>query len=187
MSSNSYETSMETSVQTTLFLPFRAHLSRRLNYKWAILIEVLFVVSVVVASTFHVFICFSCTIRTISTKLGTKYTWVKVIQVYPDKEPHPFTRGYNNKIVKMHWKFSSPELLCQFEPNLTQSIFGWRVFRFVQMKGHTISMGKWYWNIKNTLTKFKKSSPEPLGQFKPNLTQSNIGWRGLKFLQVKTI
>ena len=32
---------------------------------------------------------------------------------------------------------------------------------------------------------FSSSSPEPHGQFQPNLAQSNLGWRGLKFLKMK--
>ena len=32
---------------------------------------------------------------------------------------------------------------------------------------------------------FSSSSPEPLGQFQPNLAQSILGWRGFKFVQMK--
>ena len=32
---------------------------------------------------------------------------------------------------------------------------------------------------------FSTSSPEPLGQFQPNLAQSILGWRGIKFVQMK--
>ena len=32
---------------------------------------------------------------------------------------------------------------------------------------------------------FSSSSPESLGQFQPNLAQSNLGWRGFKFVQMK--
>ena len=32
---------------------------------------------------------------------------------------------------------------------------------------------------------FPSTTPEPLGQFQPNLTQSILGWRGLKFVQMK--
>ena len=32
---------------------------------------------------------------------------------------------------------------------------------------------------------FSSSSPEPLGQFQPNLAQSILGWRGFKFVQIK--
>ena len=32
---------------------------------------------------------------------------------------------------------------------------------------------------------FSSSSPEPLGQFQPNLAQNILGWRGFKFVQTK--
>ena len=32
---------------------------------------------------------------------------------------------------------------------------------------------------------FSTSSPEPLGQFQPNLAQNILGWRGFKFVQMK--
>ena len=32
---------------------------------------------------------------------------------------------------------------------------------------------------------FSSSSPEPLGQFQPNLAQSILRWRGFKFVQIK--
>ena len=32
---------------------------------------------------------------------------------------------------------------------------------------------------------FSSSSPEPLGQFQPNLAQSILGWWGFKFVQIK--
>ena len=37
---------------------------------------------------------------------------------------------------------SSPEQRGQFEPNLSQSILGWRGFKFVQMKGHNLLQGE---------------------------------------------
>ena len=44
---------------------------------------------------------------------------------------------------------SSPEPLGQFQPNLAQSILGWRGFKFVQMKGPTIFQGE-------IITKYRK-------------------------------
>ena len=35
-------------------------------------------------------------------------------------------------------KSSSPESLGQFQPNLAQCIFGWKGFKFIQMKNHSI-------------------------------------------------
>ena len=40
------------------------------------------------------------------------------------------------------------------------------------------------WRCRKLFT-FSSSSPEPLGQFQPNLTQSILWWRGFKFLQMK--
>ena len=58
------------------------------------------------------------------------------------------------------------------------SLFKWRT--------PPISKGRCLWNSENTLTKFKNnSSPEPLGQFQPILAQSELGWCGLKFVQMK--
>ena len=37
---------------------------------------------------------------------------------------------------------SSPEQQGQFQPNLAQSILGWKRFKFVQMKGHALFQGK---------------------------------------------
>ena len=37
---------------------------------------------------------------------------------------------------------SSQEPLGQFQPNLAQSILGWRGFKFVQMKGHALFQGE---------------------------------------------
>ena len=38
---------------------------------------------------------------------------------------------------------------------------------------------------RHKLFTFSSSSPEPLDQFQPNLAQSILGWRGLKFAQIK--
>ena len=57
-------------------------------------------------------------------------------------------------------------------------LFKWRAHPFLRGDNYEI--------VKNTLTILKKSSPpEPLGQFQPNLTQSILGWRGFKFVQMK--
>ena len=40
------------------------------------------------------------------------------------------------------FSFSSPEPLGQFQPNLAQSILGWRGFKFVQMKGPALFQGR---------------------------------------------
>ena len=67
-------------------------------------------------------------------------SWVKGIQVYSFEGPSPFPREYNNQLEKIHsfdkiWKFSTAELLGQFQPNLSQSICGWREFMLDHIKG----------------------------------------------------
>ena len=68
----------------------------------------------------------------------------------------PFSKGwqwrnsentFNNKILKT----SSPEVLGKFQTNMAQSIFLWREFKFVQMKGHV----RWWWSMENLLLKSK--------------------------------
>ena len=66
------------------------------------------------SSTFHIFIIFSRTTGSISTKLGTKHPWVKGIQVCSNEGPHPFPREDNYEIAKYIDKIkksSSPEPL----------------------------------------------------------------------------
>ena len=59
---------------------------------------------------------------------------------HSNEGPGLFPRGDNyDLIAKIHWrKFCSPEPLGQFQPNLAQSILGWRSFKFVQIKGPTL-------------------------------------------------
>ena len=83
---------------------------------------------------------------------------------------------------------SYPEQLSKFQPNLAQSILGWREFNFVQMKGPALfSRGDNYEISKKHWDFFflKPSSPEPLSQFQLNMARCILGWRGFKFLQVK--
>ena len=58
----------------------------------------------------------------------------------------------------------------------------WRKFKFVQIKDPSFSKGTYSWNSENKLTKFKDLR---YGQFQPNFTQSNLGWGGFKFVQMK--
>ena len=81
---------------------FLAHLRQRLKWDFLIKICPLFVV-VVVRKTFYIFIFSSRTSGPISTKLGTKHLWVKGIQVCLNEGPHPFPRGDNKEIAKIHW------------------------------------------------------------------------------------
>ena len=115
---------------------FLAHLSKRL--KWAFLITICpLSILIVVVVVVNIFISFSRTTVPISTKLGIKHPFVKGIQVYSNEGPCPFPRRDNYQIVKYIdeiLKSSYPEPLGQFQPNLAQSILGWRGFKFVQMK-----------------------------------------------------
>ena len=47
---------------------------------------------------------FSRTPRSISAKLGTMHPWAKEIQICSNEGPHPFPRGDNYPIGKIHWK-----------------------------------------------------------------------------------
>ena len=50
-------------------------------------------------------IFFSRTTVPISTKLGTKYPWMKGIHVYSNGWPDLSSRGNNSKNVKLYWKY----------------------------------------------------------------------------------
>ena len=70
---------------------------------------------------------------------------------------------------------SSPEPLGQFQPNLAQSIFGWREFKFIQMKGPTLfprgdnyKIAKIFWRNLKVL---------PLGEWNSSL----FNWRAMLF------
>ena len=51
-------------------------------------------------------------------------------------------------VYKLFAFSSSSEPLDQFQPNLAQSVRGWRKFKFVQMKGQLFSKGRSMWNSK---------------------------------------
>ena len=70
----------------------------------------------------------------ISTNLGTKHHQVKGIQVlFPNEGPRHFLRGDNYRLR---------ETLDQFQPNLAQSILGWKEFKFVKWKTTPFSKGR---------------------------------------------
>ena len=59
---------------------------------------------------------------------------------------------------------------------MAQIIFGWREFKFVQMKGPSFYQGEIITKLRKYINKFEKSSSqEPRGQFQPNLAQSILG------------
>ena len=76
-------------------------------HQWAFLITI-YPLSVVVAGVvvvvvvnFYSFSFFSRTIAPISTKLGTKYFWLKGINSSSNEGPRPFLRGDNNGLAKI--------------------------------------------------------------------------------------
>ena len=54
--------------------------------------------------TFHIFIFFSRTTGSISTKLGTKHPWMIGIYFCSNEGPCSFPRVDNNKLAKIHWR-----------------------------------------------------------------------------------
>ena len=116
---------------------FLARLNRRL--KWAFLIKIC---PSSLSSYLITFSSFSRTTGPISTNLGTKYPWVKGINVCSNEGPSPFPRGAKYEIAKIHWRhfkiFFSQESLDEVQPNLAHGSRGWRVFKFDQMKNHSI-------------------------------------------------
>ena len=103
------------------------------------------------------------TSRPIATKLGPKHPWVKRIQNCSNEGFCSFFQG--EKIMKLrkyidNFRKSSSEHLGQFQPNLAQSILGWREFKIVLMKGSALfSKGRKLWNCENTLTIFENLLP----------------------------
>ena len=98
-------------------------------------------------------IFFSRTTGPLSTKLGTKYPWMKGIQVCSRKGPRLFPRGDNYEIAKIHWRN-----LKNYTSNFNQT---WhKVFlsegdsSFVK-SNIPISKETSKWDSENTLTKFK--------------------------------
>ena len=64
-----------------------------------------------------------------------------------------------------------------------------KIIHIVQIQGHTLFSGHHRSIVKdNALTTgtLKKTSPEPLDQFQPNLEQSILGQKKIKFVQTKT-
>ena len=60
------------------------------------------------------------------------------IQVSSNEGPCPFPRGDIYEITEIHWriliKFSSPEQLGKFQPNIAQTIRGWRGLKVLQIR-----------------------------------------------------
>ena len=94
---------------------------------------------------------FSRTYGPISIKLGSKHPWVTVFLAHLSQGSSEL---FWSKFVRccccrcrrrrklFTFSSSSPEPLGQFQPNLAQSILGWRGFKFVQMKGPALFQGE---------------------------------------------
>jgi hypothetical protein len=63
---------------------------------------------------------------------------MKNIQICSYKRPGPLQRGDNHKNVKMRWSNLKIFFSITTEPDLAQTILGWRGFKFGQTKGITI-------------------------------------------------
>ena len=103
---------------------FLAHPSWKL--KWAF--QIVFRLSV---CKLDIFILSSRTTGPISTEYDLKHPWVKGILHFSNNGLRPYPRGVNLEIVKINWQFLKllPVALVQFQPNLAQSILGWKVFQ----------------------------------------------------------
>ena len=76
---------------------------------------------------------------------------------------------------------SSQEPLGQFQPNLAQSNFGWREFKFVQMKGHTLFQGK----IIAKILKLYRKLQNHWVNFNQTWHKACLGLWWFKFVQMK--
>ena len=120
----------------------------------------------------------------ISTKLGTKYLWVK-----EKWRATPFPKGNNWEIININW-----QLLKNFFTRTTGPISTKLSTRHPWVKEilvcskegpHLFPKGDNYEKAKH-IDEIKKSSPpEPPIQFQPNMAQGFLGWRGFKSVQMK--
>ena len=55
------------------------------------------------SSWWYLKLFFSRTTKPITTKICTKHSWAKGIQVFTNEGPHPFPGGDNYEIAKTHW------------------------------------------------------------------------------------
>ena len=123
-------------------------------------------------------IFFSRTNEPISTKLGAMHPLVKRYQVWSNEGPCPFPRGDNNEIAKIHWRNLKVNFSRTTEPISTKlgTMHSW--VKGIQICSNEVPalfqvniITKWQKNFDEII----KSSPEPLGQFQPNLVQSIFG------------
>ena len=75
--------------------------------------------------------------------LSWKLKWAFLITFRPSSVCSSVRPSVHPSVCKLFtFSSSSPEPLSQFQPNLAQSILGWRGFKFVQMKGPPFSKGR---------------------------------------------
>ena len=132
------------SLKRSLITPFLAHLSWQLNWAFLIAWCPSFVRLSVNFSHFHLFLqkCWAN-----FNQLGTKHQSILGWRgFYFFSNERSFPREDNYEIAKIHWQNSkifsrtagliSTKLLNT--NYLTQNIFWWRGFKFVQIKGHSL-------------------------------------------------
>ena len=96
---------------------------------------------------------FSRTTGPILTKLGTKYRWMKGIQVCSKKGPRLLPRGDNYEIAKIHWR-NLKNHTSNFNQTWHKVFLGEGDTSFVKWS-MPISKETSKWDSENTLTKFK--------------------------------
>ena len=91
---------------------------------------------------------------------------MKGIQICSNEGPALFLGEIINKNTLTKLKKYYQEPLDQFQPNLTQSILGWKEFKFVQMKGPTVFQVEIIIKLRKYIDEIQNSSSlEPLANF----------------------
>jgi hypothetical protein len=125
-----------------------------------------------------------------SIKLGTNYPWVKGIKVCSNKGPNLLQRGDNHKNVKIGWGHLKIFFSRTTGPILIRLGTNHPWGQGIQVcsneedspspRGDNNKKVKIHWIFKK-----KSSSPEPAGQIQSNLIQIILGWREIKFVQIR--
>ena len=123
---------------------------------------------------------FTGTTGPISTNLGPKHPLVKGIQVCSNEGPRPFPRGDDYELGKIHWqnfKNLFSRTTGPISTYMVQSIFGWRRYKFVQMKDHTLFQGEIITMYQKYIDEILKSSPFFSGEWYGPWASSFCGWK----------
>ena len=121
-------------------------------------------------------IFFSRTTGPKSTKLSTEQRFK-----FAQWSTMPFSKGHNCKIVKILWS----HLNIFYSRTMFLAHLSWKLKWAFLITCRPLSVCLSVCPTVCKLFTFSSSSPEPLGQFQPNLAQSILGWRGFKFVQMK--